>query len=189
MLDGFAKLIKDEGDKNNKMGTGNHLWRAQLTFLWSPAKWFYIWNSAIEFFFPILIPWVLQACALYTPVGNTTQNLNNCDVETVFQFSCTLPPPPQGASKPFASQMPVCTVWKILPSIKSALTSFKTNLIWPEVVNICITRIQIFVVTAWGGHGCPWPDKAWLHPAVTFTFFLPHDKFVPSERFQNQLER
>ena len=71
-----------------------------------------------------------------------TQNLNNCDVETVFQFSCTLPPPPQDASKPFASQVPVCTVWKILPSIKSALTSFKTNLIWPKVVNMCITRIQ-----------------------------------------------
>ena len=54
-------------------------------------------------------------------------------------FHALLPPPPQGASKPFASQMPVCTVWKILPSIKSTLTSFKTNLILPKVVKICIS--------------------------------------------------
>ena len=181
-------MIKDEDDKYNMMGTGNHLWRAQLTFLWSPAKWFYIWNSALEVFFQFLYlecnkpvrcifllaiwlrAWIIVTLKLFSNFHALYLHLHRAR-QSLLPHKCRS-----------ALSGRSCR-----PSSRRSRRSRQTSsgLKW----SISIIRIQIFVATAWGGHGCPGPDKARLHPAVTFTFFFPQEQFVPSERFQNQLER
>ena len=76
------------------------------------------------------------------------------------------------------------------PSNRRSRRSRRTSsgLKW-SICRIDINRIQIFVATAWGGDSGPWPDKSWLHPAVTFTFFLPQEQSVASKRDQSQFER
>ena len=96
-----------------------------------------------------------QVCVLSTLVGSMNRNLDlnlrfclglllfentssttwsadclnlNWKVKLGFGQFWKKPPPPHGALGPFASQVPVCTVWYTLPSPIAELTSFKTNL-------------------------------------------------------------
>ena len=151
---------------------------------------FDIWNSALEFFQflylecykPVrcilllaiwLRTWIIVTLKLFSNFHAPYLHLHKAR-QSLSLHKCRSAP--SGRSCRLSSRR----------SRRSRWTS--SGLKW-SICRIIITRIQFFVATAWGGDSGPWPDKAWLHPAVTFTFFLPQEQSVASKRDQSQFER
>ena len=90
-----------------------------------------------------------------------------------------IPPPPHGALGPFASHVPVWTVWKILPSPIAELTSFKMNLISPSLFTAAIGRSNRASISQWFSLSLPSISLLYLKMSMTYEF----DKL--SENSQN----